>query len=353
MTDVDSVRFDGEPTHVKLMAWWLHDRGLFSLFGQDVARAIVAQVRSPELPFGKAYNQALFAEAMAQYLVDHDVQSAATQIVAGQLSVGSIVWLDQDFYFKNVTAAYMAGRTDGATLWCNLDVDRSVKLTGTFNPQRITTDSSLASLKGRQQMFVVARVATIDGSDIAIQPLFIGDRLLERGQLELSCRDSLQVFPEQIDQFGDVNFALRLSKSHLDVLRAVPEVRIKASFAEIIGEPEVPKDWGGEQFDLFTDRMTVKGERLQAAIMFKGPAAFRPMTIADLGKNGDQISRLSQTAADLLVVQHCHAITPEVLNMLRTYALTPGNYRRYMTIDGYNTIRILRHFGYLDPGRSA
>lgn len=71
------------------------------------------------------------------------------------------------------------------------------------------------------------------------------------------------------------------------------------------------------------------------------------MTIADLGKNGDQIDRLSGTAADLLVVQHCHAIRAPVENMLRVYASDPRNPRRYMLVDGFDTLRILSYFGYL------
>jgi hypothetical protein len=71
------------------------------------------------------------------------------------------------------------------------------------------------------------------------------------------------------------------------------------------------------------------------------------MTIADLGKNGDQIDRLAQTAADLIVVQRCHSITAPVVNMLKAYASDPRNPRRYMIIDGYQSVMILRHFGHL------
>lgn len=139
-----------------------------------------------------------------------------------------------------------------------------------------------------------------------------------------------------------------MSTAELTVLRDVPEQKIKESFAAILGEELVPKDWGGEQFDLWTaNRLSVSGQHLRTAIAFKGPAAFHPMRIPDLGKNGDQIERLAQTAADLLVVQHCHHITEQVENMLRVYASDPRHPRRYMTIDGSYTIAILRHFGYL------
>lgn len=159
--------------------------------------------------------------------------------------------------------------------------------------------------------------------------------------------DTAHVWPSAVDQFAGVNFRPRLAKADLDVLKAVPEKKIKQAFAEIIGESEVPKDWGGEQFDLRTTVMSVEGQRLRAAIAFKGPARFRPMTIASLGKNGDQIDRLAQTAADLMVVQHCHTMTATVVNMLKAYASNFRDPKRFMLIDGLDTIRILRHFGYL------
>lgn len=49
----------------------------------------------------------------------------------------------------------------------------------------------------------------------------------------------------------------------------------------------------------------------------------------------------------LLVVQHCDSATAPVRNMLHAYAPQPGNLRRYMVIDSYHTIRILRRCGHV------
>jgi hypothetical protein len=98
----------------------------------------------------------------------------------------------------------------------------------------------------------------------------------------------------------------------------------------------VPNDWCGEQFDLWSTVISVEGQRLRAAIAFRGPSRFRPMTIASLGKNGDQIDRLAPTAADLMVVQRCHTITAPVVNMLRASA------RR-------GSSRLLRRVPYAEP----
>ena len=59
---------------------------------------------------------------------------------------------------------------------------------------------------------------------------------------------------------------------------------------------------------------------MSSAWLFKGPGFPRAMTIAALGKNGDQIDRLFTESAELLVLQHCHEITPAVAGMMDAYA---------------------------------
>jgi len=82
------------------------------------------------------------------------------------------------------------------------------------------------------------------------------------------------------------------TKVDLSALPDIPERQIKEAFAEIIGEPTIPKDWGGERSDLFSDRVRLDGKRISTALMLKGPAQFAPLTPAGLGKNGDQIDRV-------------------------------------------------------------
>ena len=36
-----------------------------------------------------------------------------------------------------------------------------------------------------------------------------------------------------------------------------------------------------------------------------------------------------------------------VVNMLRVYASDPRHPRRYLLIDGYDTVKLLHHFGYI------
>jgi hypothetical protein len=335
-------------TGASLEAWFIHYELVMKLLGETAAVRVTNGLPSQDAPFAEAHWRHAFETALARYLECTQVASLAATHVAGTTRPGLLVWLDQDLSFKGVAAA-RASSALRATFSGTLDVDRTVRITGNFNPARVGTDTAAGELSGRTRQFMLGYVRELSSKLVVLRPIFIGQRWLPvRGAgYDLEVRDAAHVWPQQIDQFRGVNFTARLTKSDLDVLRGIPEEQIKRWFADLIGEPDVPKDWGGEQFDLWTSRLSMDDEPLRAAIAFKGPAAFHPMTIADLGKNGDQIDRLDATAADLLVVQHCHSITAPVVNMLRTYATSPGRIRRYMTIDGYNTIRILRHFGYI------
>ena len=345
---------DNQPAHLppagvvpSLEGWFLHHELVLKLLGGDQARALTTRLPADGVPFAGAHRRNAFEDALARYLDLAGVESLALAHVGGRVTTGLLVWLDQALYFKGVGGAlYKDGGR--ASFSGKLDVDEAVTVTGDFSIERVTSPTAAGMLSGRQRQFLLAYVQDVAADRIVLRPIFIGQRMtLSSAGYQLDPRDTAHVWPGSVDQFSGVDFNSRLQAEDLQALRSVPEERVKKSFADLIGEPTVPKDWGGEQFDLWTDRLSVEGERLRAAIAFKGPAIFRPMTIADLGKNGDQIDRLAGTGADLLVVQHCHSITAPVVNMLRTYATQPHRLRRYMTIDGYNTIRILRHFGYI------
>lgn len=129
----------------------------------------------------------------------------------------------------------------------------------------------------------------------------------------------------------------------------MPEASVKDALAEILGEPFVLCDWGGERSDLYTSRLFIDGTPVSSAWLLKGPSFDRPMTIAALGKQGDQIDRLYSEPAELLVLQHCHQVRTEVVNMMETYAWDMRRLRRFMILDGSDTARILRACDKLPP----
>lgn len=72
------------------------------------------------------------------------------------------------------------------------------------------------------------------------------------------------------------------------------------------------------------------------------------MTLNSLGKNNDQIVRLASSPAEVLVVQHCHDITPPVRDTLRAFAVQPSRPRRYCLMDGRDSLRLLKAYDKLE-----
>jgi hypothetical protein len=234
-----------------------------------------------------------------------------------------------------------------------------VEFGGDFSVEHLTSTSAPDFLIGKRGLFLVAYV-TEAANSIALRPILIGRRLFHLGDLQRPTQDDrFELHPSEVDAFRPafaepMASAVRPTKADLDPLRTMPERVVKEAFARIIGELDVAKDWGGEQSDLWTSRLKVAGKYLSAAFLFKGPAEFRPMKIRSLGANGDQIGRLANEPADILIVQHCHSVTSQVRRMLRVYALADWSHpRRYMIIDGYDTARILRHYGEMSTRRGT
>lgn len=161
--------------------------------------------------------------------------------------------------------------------------------------------------------------------------------------------DWQRVYPRQVDQWNDVDWDVPVDDGDRARLRAIPEQLVKEALAALIGEPVVPADWGGEVNDLYTSRLMVDGRQHSAAFLLKGPARFSPMTIGHLGKNGDQLTRLARSPADVLIVQHCHYIRPEVIAYLQDVSSNFRHIRRYLVLDGPDTYRLLAATGHIDP----
>jgi hypothetical protein len=68
------------------------------------------------------------------------------------------------------------------------------------------------------------------------------------------------------------------------------------------------------------------------------------MSLAVLGKRGDQIDRLFTEPAQLLVLQHCHNVRSEVRGLMKAYAMRQGDPRRFCVIDGPATLKVLRAY---------
>jgi len=197
----------------------------------------------------------------------------------------------------------------------------------------------------------IGEIVSRDGEVVVCHPIVMGWPMVQAGDAELDAhlhfyRDRFyQSFIEDFDEFAEVSKVPEppdpLPMEH------VYESAFKACLAKILGD-SVPPDWGGERSDFFSAHLHLRGRRVTASFLLKGPARFAPMRLSHLGKNNDQILRLSHEPADVLVVQHCHDILPEERETLHVFAVQPCKPRRYCLIDGRDSLRLLNAYGLYD-----
>lgn len=288
----------------------------------------------------------------------HETVPLDQALLTGTCARGLLVWTELPFHWSDVArerAEAHAGREARSDFHASLALDegRTIQVHGTFNPARLTCSTSNSELRGVRSQYLLGQVANCGEDCVELRPIAIATRLLAPPPRQWDSEDWQRIRPSEIDQFTGADWTSDTTHEHLERLRELSERSVKYALAQIIGEPVVPKDWGGEQCDLWTSRLRIAGVSHTAAFLLKGPARFQPMTIAMLGKNGDQLQRLAGTDAEVLVVQHCHEIRPEVFSLLRSLASDFRHVRRYLLLDGFDTYRLLSSHGYLPQARPA
>lgn len=336
-----SVPFD-------LTCWYINARRVIELAGMPALRRVDHSDHLQRLQELGSLKDSVVAWTKA-----NSPESLGKMLVEETLSEGSIFTHNSNFFFRGLSAvatAQFEGKSAKTLPTAYSKLDEWVeggRIEFEFDPVHLTSNSSWSELKGQKRMFVLGVVTNVDGPVISAKPYVIANVVENRRDIFAAGRwmNYLEVHVDRLNTFERVrDYRPRMTKKSLSKLRDIPEVRVKEAFADIIGEPTVPKDWGGEKSDLFSTSVRFDGARVSAAFAFKGPAKFKPMTMAELGKNGDQISRLFEEPADLLVLQHCHEITPDVRKTMRAFANQMGNPRMYCVIDGYDTIRVLEAY---------
>jgi hypothetical protein len=160
--------------------------------------------------------------------------------------------------------------------------------------------------------------------------------------------EAIRISIDDIDSFQKVK-RISTHKVRNQVPMKLPESQIKHSIADILGEPFTSKDWSGELADLFSSHLVYQGKRLAAGFLLKGPGIkSTTLTINRLGKNGDQIVRLTSISLDLYAVQFVGTIAQAVVEHLETQvkqaAQKAGQSRYYCIIDGTDTARLLKAY---------
>lgn len=222
------------------------------------------------------------------------------------------------------------------------------KLVVEFSKNGLVNETASSRLSGSvAHIFVYGYITEIEPETIRAVPYVIGDLVHRTGSLPQPFLPSLELGPEEIAQFSDVDLGWMPSKAEFERMRQVPEQAVKELICRLLGEYSVPADWGGEESDVLSANLSIDGRRHTGAFLLKGPARFHPMRPTDLGKNGDQLYRLFNIPAQIYVVQHCHAIGAAVRKQAEAFALSRSFVApcRIVFMDGLTTARLLRANG--------
>lgn len=222
-----------------------------------------------------------------------------------------------------------------------------------YSTAKIAADTTRMELANGSEIALVAEYRWREGDTLFFEPLVMGGPQLEPADPR-AIPDAMwlgfafgEVFVEDIDELARVREAP--VPTDFSAMSVISEAAFKQCLAEVLGV-HAPKDWSGEQSDLYSAHVSLNSERVTAALLLKGPGGgFKPMTLNTLGKNNDQIVRLANEPADLLVVQHCHDVLQPVRATLRAFATRLGELnRRYCVMDGKDSLRVLQAYDKLD-----
>ena len=311
-------------------------------------------------------HQTLFKDAFLEWLRINPIDSFEHLLYSKAIAEGIRFCAYTDFRGKGLNqfaeSRNMSRETMHAELYKKFQTDNEdIVLRILYNPYHFCCASAWDKLSGHSRLYIFGYVDEIRAKEVIARPYIIANPTLPSDEMideTLRWSNYRQVFVDEIENFAEVEHEPKIAnKSELRPLQYIPERDIKKAFAEIICEPDVPLDWGGENSDLFSTHLMLSNKRVSAAFMFKGPAggrAFKPMTISELGKNGDQIERLYREPSELLILQHCHSITTPVISMMKAFACQIDNPRMFCIINGYDTLRILRAYkkcGQLSKGK--
>ena len=338
-----------------LSCWYLNQRRVMELVGSSYLTSATVRHASA---IGDAFQKRLAVltaakDALVDWMQEHEPRTLGQLLLSERATPGRIFTYYSDFYATGLVRqrSGKSPSTGNASPYIHRLVKglgHDVRLRLRYHPDHLTASSSYEALSGHtQQLFVLAVVEGERDDVLDAIPYVIATLLphLDRASRKgMRWRTYQEVFVDHIDSFSLAQLEPIPKRSELSLLRTVPEKEVKRAFAEIIGEPTTPDDWGGERSDLFSSFVRLDGRRISTAFAFKGPAKFAPLTMAGLGKNGDQIDRLFSEPADLLVLQHCHEITTPVRNAMRAYATRISDVRLFCLVSGYDTLRVLRAY---------
>lgn len=300
---------------------------------------------------------AILGSAVGSYVLDAiasgGVKTLQQLAVEDAIQPGTPFIYNGHFYGKGFG---YANKKPALTLTEKLDEPmEGRKLVLEFSRNGLVNETAYTRMAGSTRLFAFAYIAEITADTVRAIPYAIGDLVSGQPPVSLPFASTLELQPNELEQFASMDRTWMPSKAEFARLADIPEHKVKELICRLLDEHDIPKDWGGEESDLFSGRLLIGGERKTSAFLLKGPAKFHPMTPRDLGKNGDQIYRLFNIPAQVYVIQHCHNIGAAVRKTVEAYALHRSFTApcRYVIMDGLSTAQLLRAHGLWDTGTHA
>jgi hypothetical protein len=338
---------------IQIMGWYINLQRIIQLLNNEQLSVLTKSLKdvngidSPDSQL--AITRSLAKKELEKWLHINKVETLEKLVVDNKLEKGCLFTHYSDFYGRGLSKYYkFIPKNAVALIYSKLKISSGYKTIIKYSPNNLVSNSSWGRLSGHSRLFVFGYIEDIEGKIISARPYIIGDIYNDINNLvdNWNYNNYGELHITNIDSFSKViDFLEKETQSlNLQELKNISEEYIKKSFAEIIHEGSVPKDWGGEKSDLFSNNVIINRKKVSSAFMFKGPAKFHKMKISDLGKNGDQIDRLFSEPAELMVLQHSHEVSSEVRNMMRAYAERIFNLKHFIIIDGYDTLRILKAY---------
>lgn len=327
----------------KLTAFYLsRDRVLGLLDTQRLPGQVVAALQGQSTAMSSAILSNVVGTHLLQAISAGSVKTLQQLAFEEGLHPGAVFIYDGHFYGKGF--AY-SNKSPALSLSEKLDEPLEGKsLIFEFAKDGLVNETAYTRMSGSTRLFAFGYITSVDTNAIRAVPYIIGDLVRTSAGLPMPLMQGLELHPHEISQFADIDLGWTPKKAEFECMRNVPERAIKELFCDLLGEVDVPADWGGEESDIFSANLTVDGERMTGAFLLKGPAKFHPMTPRDLGKNADQLYRLFNIPAKVFIIQHCHSIGPAVRKTAEAFALSRAFVApcRLVFIDGWTTARLLQ-----------
>lgn len=335
----------------RLMAFYIsRDRVLSLVNTEELTPQVLGALQGEDVPMSSA----ILSSAVGSYVLDAiasgDVKTLQQLAVENAIQPGTPFIYNGHFYGKGFG---YANKKPGLTLTESLNEPmEGKKLILEFSKKGLVNDTAYTRMSGSTRLFAFAYISEVTADTIRAIPYAIGDLVSSQSPMPMPFASTLELQPNEIEQFTGMDRTWTPSKAEFARLADIPEYRVKELICDLLGEYDVPKDWGGEENDLFSDRLLIGGKRKTGAFLLKGPAKFHPMTPRDLGKNADQIYRLFNAPAQVYVVQHCHNVGAAVRKTVEAYTLHRSFTApcRYVIMDGVATAQLLRAHGLWGAG---